>query len=416
MKHFYFFLRTGLTYLIVFCFSLISFAQVPNLGTAANYALFTTTGAVSSTSISHIIGKIGSNDGAITNFTPIVGQQENANIVTLQASIDLALAYASILARPVTFPSHGTIFGNGEILTAGVYNLGAATSFENILYLDAEGDPNAIFIFRILGALTSAAGSKISLLGGASPYNIFWTTQGGAISLATNSEMKGNFIANPGAVSTGDGCLIEGRLLSTTGAISVYGTDVTAIPFNLLSSTLKDFHANSIEDAIDITWASLNEFSLAGYELERSGDGRVFSSLAHITPTSHATLNSYHWRDNNPFHGINFYRLKITSRDGDQKYSIVVSLDKSGKQGMNVFPNPVAGHILNLQMADQLKGNYEISIYNGKTDKLMTTHLSHNGSNATYNIPIQKNAKPGMYYMEVSDQKKNKKIFKILVE
>lgn len=53
----------------------------------------------------------------------------------------------------------------------------------------------------------------------------------------------------------------------------------------------------------------------------------------------------------------------------------MVSPDKSGKQGMTVFPNPVNGHILNLQMVDQLKGNYEIIIYNSKSDKLMTTRL-----------------------------------------
>ena len=204
MKYHYSFLRTGLTYLIVFCFSLVSSAQIPNLGTAENFALFTTTGAVSSTAISNVIGKIGSNDGAITNFTPILGQQENANATSLQASVDLLIGYTSILARPATFPVHAPIFGNNEILTAGVYTVGAAASFENTLYLDAEGDPNAVFIFRILGALSSAAYSKITLLGGASALNIFWTTQGGAISLATYSDMKGNFIASPGAVSTGD--------------------------------------------------------------------------------------------------------------------------------------------------------------------------------------------------------------------
>lgn len=404
-------MRTGLTYLIVFCFPLISFAQVPNLDTAGIHALFTATGEVSSTAISQVIGKIGSNDGPITNFTPVIGQQENANSNTLQASIDLGLAYASILARPATFPVHAPIFGNNEILTVG-----AAASFENTLYLDAEGDPNAVFIFKIFGALSSAANSKISLLGGASPFNIFWAAQGGAISLATLSEMKGNFIANPGAVSAGDGCIINGRMLSTSGAISVYATNATAVPFSILSSSLKNFHANAGDNSVDLSWTSSNESSLVSYDLERSADGYLFATIGHVAATNTSSVKTYHWPDNKPSLGISFYRLKMLGKDEAFKYSAIVRIEMNSGKGMKVYPNPVSGHIMNLQIMNRSKGNYDISIYNLKSEKLVSTQVTHHGTDANYRVVLRKNIPAGTYFVKITGQQHHTETFKIIVE
>ncbi len=49
----------------------------PNLGTAANYVLFTTIGAVSNTGISQYTGNVGTNSGAIAGFGNVDGQMHN---------------------------------------------------------------------------------------------------------------------------------------------------------------------------------------------------------------------------------------------------------------------------------------------------------------------------------------------------
>ena len=78
-----------LTVLIFLCFPKISFAQAPNLGSAANFVLFSSVGAVGNTGVSQISGNVGTNNGAITGFGNINGVIHNADATTAQCVTDL---------------------------------------------------------------------------------------------------------------------------------------------------------------------------------------------------------------------------------------------------------------------------------------------------------------------------------------
>ncbi|MGF7039692.1 ice-binding family protein [Mucilaginibacter lappiensis] len=205
---------------------LIATTVVPDLGSAAGFALFTVAGAVGNTGISNITGNIGANVGAITGFgTSIVtGAIYNANSVTAQCAADLISAYNQLSAITST-AAHAAVFGNGETLYTGVYTVGAAGSAAGVLTLDAQGDANAVFIFKIGGAFTTGASTTVILTNGASAKNVFWVAEG-AIAMAASTTMKGTLIANNDAISMGAGGSLEGRMFSTTGAVSVYGNNI----------------------------------------------------------------------------------------------------------------------------------------------------------------------------------------------
>ena len=207
--------------LALLSFSNIIYAQAPNLRTAANYVLFTSEGALGNTGISQITGDLGTNVGAVSGFGNVDGVIHNADAATIQTVSDLQIAYNYLDTLTYT-STHLPVLGNGEVLTAGVYFMAAAASLEANLILDAQGDPNAVFIFRIGAAFTTAASSTVTLTNGALACNVFWKA-GGAISMAASTSMKGTLIAN-GAVDIGDGGSVEGRMLSIVGAVSVYGT------------------------------------------------------------------------------------------------------------------------------------------------------------------------------------------------
>ena len=207
----------------------VNILQAPNLGTAANFVLFTTTGAVGNTGISQVNGSIGSNDGAISGFgsSTINGTIYNADATTIQCSADLLAAYNQLIIIDPT-ATHLPVLGNGETLYPGVYALAAAGSLIATLTLDAQGDPNAIFIFKTGGAFTTAASATVNLVNGASACNVFWVAEG-AIAMAASTSMKGTLISHNGAISMGAGGILEGRMFSTTGAASVYGV-LASIP------------------------------------------------------------------------------------------------------------------------------------------------------------------------------------------
>src|SRR5688572_29163761 len=134
------------------------YGQAPALGTAANFVLFTSVGAVGNTNPSHLTGNVGSNNGSSTGFGNVNGQMLNNNGTTGTAAMDLLTAYNSLnTTTPGFFPS--SLLGNGDTLNAGVYSITGTSSLSNTLTLNGQGNASAVFIFQLGGAFSTGAGS-----------------------------------------------------------------------------------------------------------------------------------------------------------------------------------------------------------------------------------------------------------------
>ncbi len=200
----------------------VNFGQAPNLGTTVNYAMFTSIGAVGNTGSSMLTGNVGTNNGSFTGFGNVNGRMENSNGSTAQASADLLAAYNQLNGTVPNF-FIAPLLGNGDTLITGVYSITGATVMNLNLILDAQGDPNAIFIFQISGPLSTNANSKVILLNGAMACNVYWKIEG-LVSMGPNTNMKGTVVVNNAAIEMNAGDTLEGRVLSTTGAITIDGT------------------------------------------------------------------------------------------------------------------------------------------------------------------------------------------------
>lgn len=198
------------------------FGQAPNLGTAANFVLFTSDGAVTNTGISQLTGKVGTNNGSSTGFGNVNGGMHDGDAVSIQASADLLVAYNELNATTPT-NSPAPSLGNGQTLLAGVHETAGATTINLNLILDAQNDPNAEFIFRIQGPLSTGADAKVTLVNGAKACNVFWKVEG-LVDFASGTTMRGTIVANNAGINLNTGDTLEGRALSTNGAITIDGT------------------------------------------------------------------------------------------------------------------------------------------------------------------------------------------------
>jgi hypothetical protein len=199
----------------------INFGQAPDLGTAANFVLFSTTGAITNSGISQVTGNVGSNNGSVTGFGNVNGVMHKADSASAQCAKDLLKAYNFIKSATSDFTPSSTL-GNGDTLVPGVYAISGASTLGGKLYLNAKGNSGALFIFQMSGAFSSKAASKVVLVNGAVACNVFWKIEG-AVSLASGTTMRGTIIANNAAISIGTGDTLEGRALTTSGAVSVDG-------------------------------------------------------------------------------------------------------------------------------------------------------------------------------------------------
>jgi hypothetical protein len=199
---------------------MLNFAQAPPLGVAADFVLFSTIGAVGNTGISQLTGNVGTNNGDITGFGNVNGNMHNADGITAQCAFDLQNAY-NLLAATINNFTIASPIGNGDTLVAGVYSIpGSASTLADTLFLD--GDENDVFILKVDGTLSSNPNSKVVLLNGALACNVFWTV-GGLVSMASGTTMRGTIIANNAAINFSIGDTLEGRALSTEGAVNVSG-------------------------------------------------------------------------------------------------------------------------------------------------------------------------------------------------
>jgi hypothetical protein len=107
----------------------------------------------------------------------------------------------------------------GKTLTAGVYTSTSSLANSGDLTLDAQGNPNAVFIFQIASTLITGSGSHVILANGALACNVFWQV-GSSATLGTNSTFAGNIMALTSITIT-TGVTLDGRALARNGAVTL---------------------------------------------------------------------------------------------------------------------------------------------------------------------------------------------------
>lgn len=190
------------------------------LGTAGDFAVLAGE-TITNTGETTITGDVGLHPGtAVTGFDSVTlnGELHETDAVAEQAKVDLVTAYNDAAGRAVT----GTIPTElgGETLTAGVYDSEAGTfEITGTLTLDAEGDPNAVFIFQMASTLVTASESSVELINGADACNVFWQV-GSSATLGTSSSFMGNILALT-SISLTTGATVEGRVLARNGSVTL---------------------------------------------------------------------------------------------------------------------------------------------------------------------------------------------------
>ncbi len=199
------------------------------LGTANSFAVLAGAG-VTNTGPSVINGDLGTfptpavvGFGGAPNGT-VNGSIHQADALAAQAQADLTTAYNDAAGQgpPNTL---ATELG-GQTLTPGVYNSQAGTfGITGTLTLNAQGNPDAVFIFQMASTLTTASASRVSLINGAQPCHVFWQV-GSSAALGTDSAFTGNILALA-SISLNSGVAVDGRLLARNASVTLINDTIT---------------------------------------------------------------------------------------------------------------------------------------------------------------------------------------------
>ena len=225
-------------------------ASAVPIGSASNYAILAKTG-VATVPTSVVTGNVGLSPAAkdfltgwsqaddVTNSFSTsaqvvapgklyaannTGGTTSADLTTAVANMETAYTNAS--GRTATSAATTNLKGGalgGEILAPGVYEFGSAVGITTA-DLTLNGKATDVWIIKMTGALTMAAGKKVVLTGGALPKNVFWQVAG-AVTIDANAHFEGIVLAKE-AITFGNKASVKGRLFSQT-AVNLDATTVT---------------------------------------------------------------------------------------------------------------------------------------------------------------------------------------------
>ncbi len=163
--------------------------------------------------------------GTVTNGPGLVsGTIYAGGPVALQAHKDVVIAYAALVAKacPPANNLSGKVLGTdpGAVtLTPGVYCFNTSAQLTGTLTLDAQGNPNAVFIFQIGTTLTTGSNASVVMINSGQAGGVFWQV-GSSATLGTGTAFKGSILAAVSITLT-TSVSMSGRALAIAGAVTM---------------------------------------------------------------------------------------------------------------------------------------------------------------------------------------------------
>jgi hypothetical protein len=231
----------GIAVCLAFALTPIAIAQAApvNLGTAQPFVVLSGAG-VTNTGPSVLNGDLGVSPGtSLSGFgapATVNGAIHANDGVAAQAQADLTTAY-NVAAGQAISPGNELTGQNlgGLTLTPGAYGFSSSAELTGQLTLDAQGDPNAQFVFVIGTTLITESASSVILTNGASPCNVYWKV-GSSATFGTTTSFEGNVLALE-SISVNNGVNVLGRLLARNGEVTLINDVLTAPQCSTGSST-----------------------------------------------------------------------------------------------------------------------------------------------------------------------------------
>jgi Secretion system C-terminal sorting domain len=172
--------------------------------------------------------------------------------------------------------------------------------------------------------------------------------------------------------------------------------------YGTLPLTFTAVKAYQVNETVKVDWQTSNENNLQGYTVERSVDGSNFTSLGSV-PAGNLPDNDYTFTDPSPSNGYNYYRIKSITIDGRVAYSDIMKVYMgSGAAVMKVFPNPISGNVINLQMINEPADLYQVRVMNTFGQVIISKQLQYSGGNSTQTFTLPGNLSHGVYEMEIT--------------
>ena len=197
---------------------------------------------------------------------------------------------------------------------------------------------------------------------------------------------ENNSIATPVNLKVGSNCINLPVILSTYKA-------------NLLNS-----------DNVSVSWTTTEEVNSNYFIVEKSLDGKSFSTIATVAANNLISGSSYKAIDVNPVSGNNYYRLSQFDKDGKKTVFKVIVVTVNTKSIVSVYPNPINSQKFMLNITNPAGSNVNVQLLGLAGNVIFEGNYVIQGNQLTINLTDKPAS--GVYILKV----KGYMPFKLLVK
>jgi plastocyanin len=167
---------------------------------------------------------------------------------------------------------------------------------------------------------------------------------------------------------------------STNGITGMVGFFTASAP---LPASLKDFDARFANNAVQVSWQTVNEVNVSHFTINKSYNGKEFMEVTTLPAIGNgASLQSYSFSDGKLNNGSSYlyYSLTTVDKDGKKSLSPIVQVRNPTavkKLITSLSPNPVSkpGHLM-LQFNSDKAGMLKVVVYNAAGKKVLQDEMT----------------------------------------
>lgn len=174
-------------------------------------------------------------------------------------------------------------------------------------------------------------------------------------------------------------------------------------PLSPLPVSFTSVKAYRQQKNIIVEWKIENQLKDDHYEIERSADGKHFTRVNAETILEN-DQSIYQFTDSNPLKGINYYRVIAVNSNGNKNNSEIVKAnmnDEENSPSISIYPNPVSGDNINIEVKHIDEGLYNLKIYNTEGQLVATKKIIYTGAKVSINEKLP----AGKYELKLSGNK-----------
>ena len=175
-----------------------------------------------------------------------------------------------------------------------------------------------------------------------------------------------------------------------------------------LPLTLVSFDAIPGKDFVLLRWQTENEAATDFFTIEKTVNGTSFADVGDTDAAGYSEPGErlhYEMRDDEPYQGTSYYRLKTTDFDGMISLSHLLEVEFSDAKGWDftLFPNPNTGRHFSVR-AEGFEAGAEVrlEVFDANGRALFTDHYAYEAGRA-YRFDLPTRLAAGSYLVRVSD-------------